>query len=190
MKSKLQHSDEYSIRYLMKELDPSEEHMVEEMMVEDENVLIDVESLRQTYRKLDTLPFYEAPSEVLDRVMEQAEHYCAVPEARKIRYLTIRKVSYAAAAAMLVGVGLNWSGPAHTDNNIPVANIAESQIPVQVLPTDSRPWVDNRDILHINAAGFLGSGLADSTAGRLRLVDTEQTNATQHRQVHLTGTQR
>jgi hypothetical protein len=190
MKSKLPNSDEYCIRYLMKELDPSEEHMVEEMMAEDEDILIEVESLRQTYRKIDTLPLYQAPCDVLDKVMEQAEEYTARPRTTPVRYLTYRKFSYAAAAVLVVGTGINWMIPAQIENSTPVSNVADVQLPLQHSQTESRPWVDNRDILHINTAGFVGLIQNDSTSGRLRLVETENTATRQHRQVHLTGTQR
>ena len=43
------HTDENNaIRYLMKEMDPSEEMEFEKQMREDENLLIEVESLRAT----------------------------------------------------------------------------------------------------------------------------------------------
>jgi hypothetical protein len=190
MKSKLPHSDEYCIRYLMKELDPSEEHMVEEMMAEDEDILIEVESLRQTYKKLGSLPKYDAPSEVLGVVMERAGEYSAKPSSGTIRYMTFKRVSYAAAAAVIVGAGINWMAPVDSEIKTPVANIADQLLPSQQLPAENSPWVDNRDILHINTAGFLGAGLIDSTTGKLRLVDSDQPVSRQHRQVQLTGTQR
>ena len=42
MKSKLPNDGELSVKYILKELDPSEELLVEQAMMEDDNTLIEI----------------------------------------------------------------------------------------------------------------------------------------------------
>ena len=68
----MRNEDNDCIRYLMKEMDPSEELLMERAMMEDEDLLIEVESMRQTLQKLDQLPKMDPPSDVAEAVMEKA----------------------------------------------------------------------------------------------------------------------
>jgi hypothetical protein len=54
------------IRYLMKEMDPSEELLFEKKMMEDENLLIEVESLRKVNQRLSGIPEMEPPKGVTE----------------------------------------------------------------------------------------------------------------------------
>ena len=48
----MQINDDGCIRYLMKEMDPSEEIEFEREMMKDEDLLIEVETLRKSFQKL------------------------------------------------------------------------------------------------------------------------------------------
>ena len=72
MSLNMQKNDEDCIRYLMREMDPSEEIEFEREMMSNENLLIEVESLRSTYNKVKKLPLKQAPKELLNRVKEEA----------------------------------------------------------------------------------------------------------------------
>ena len=72
MSSNMQINDEDCIRYLMREMDPSEEIEFEREMMSNENLLIEVESLRSTYNKVKKLPLKQTPKELLAKVKEQA----------------------------------------------------------------------------------------------------------------------
>ena len=186
MKSTLPNNDELSIRYAMQELDPSEEMMVEEAMLNDENLLIEIESLRRTNKRLEDLPRYDAPPALLDSVMEKAASYEAKP-AKNVRYLTFRRVTYAAAATVLISAGVGWYGMGESDMATPAST---NQTPVLAQePEQSSPWIDNRDVLHFNTAGIGATTIADSNASKLRPVDGQINNARTPRQVQLTGSQ-
>lgn len=72
MSLNMQINDEDCIRYLMREMDPSEEIEFEREMMSNENLLIEVESLRSTYNKVKKLPLKQTPAEILNKVKEQA----------------------------------------------------------------------------------------------------------------------
>ena len=59
----MQNDENAVIRYLMKEMDPSEEVLMERAMMEDDDLLIEVESMRQTlHRSRDRTPIPPRPS--------------------------------------------------------------------------------------------------------------------------------
>ena len=63
--------DDGCIRYLMQEMDPAEVIEFEREMLNDENLLIEVESLRKTYEKLAKLPLYNPPKLLIDQVIQK-----------------------------------------------------------------------------------------------------------------------
>jgi hypothetical protein len=71
-KSNLSSVDELCIKYVFDELDPSEITLVEQAMVEDENLLIEVESLKSTWRKLRNMPDLHPPVHLSDSVLKLA----------------------------------------------------------------------------------------------------------------------
>jgi len=168
----MRNEDNDCIRYLMKEMDPSEEILMERAMMEDEDLLIEVESMRQTLQKLDKLPEMEPPSEVTDAVMEKA-----VEQAKENRKnnSTYRKPAFkyavAATLALTITAGGAWfmvgteggeqsqqSVVSSTATNTP-AQTAGTQLTdenIQQVTTSSesveqaqevQPWVDRNDIL-------------------------------------------
>ena len=96
------------IRYLMKEMDPSEELLMERAMMEDEDLLIEVESMRQTLKKLDQLPEVEPPSHVTkaikDKAAEQAEKNRQHNKTLKPAF----KYAVAATLALTISAGGAW----------------------------------------------------------------------------------
>lgn len=71
-KSNLSSVDELCIKYVFDELDPSEITLVEQSMVEDENLLIEVESLKSTWRKLRNMPDLHPPVHLSESVLKMA----------------------------------------------------------------------------------------------------------------------
>ena len=57
----------------MKEMDPSEEMEFEKKIREDENLLIEVESLRATNRKLAGLPLQNPPKHLTQKIANEAK---------------------------------------------------------------------------------------------------------------------
>ncbi len=67
--------DELCVKYVFDELDPSEITLVEHAMLRDQNLLIEVESLKSTWRKLKKMPEMDPPSNLSRAIMEQAQEH-------------------------------------------------------------------------------------------------------------------
>jgi anti-sigma factor RsiW len=215
----MQNVDELSIKYVLNELDPSEVHMIEEAMANDENILIEIESLRSTFRKLQKLPTANAPDSVISGVLEAAA--AEITKRKQIeRNKKMRYAGYLAAAAVTIvlgsGMALSWISNTSIQNE--QANVlsqpAENTIIQQhqiagpgimstqlnnpnVAEEPVEPWVDNRNMLRINivngSGGFsiMNPGLENETTGQLRPVDPNISNPSYPvmRDIQLTRTQ-
>ncbi|MFH5831209.1 hypothetical protein ACG2F4_05940 [Halalkalibaculum sp. DA3122] len=163
--------DNASIRYLMKEMDPSEEVLMERSMMEDEDLLIEVECMRQTLKQLDeNLPVMDPPAHVTSNVLRKASEHKPNNNSGFIPSLGGNRVGYVAAAAVVAaglisGVllyqdGLDGAGPNAQENTTSaavssspsmevdqpgVANAEMEAEPVDV--RDVEPWVDRDEIL-------------------------------------------
>ena len=96
------------IRYLMKEMDPSEELLMERAMMEDEDLLIEVESMRQTLKKLDRLPEVEPPSHVTESIKEKAAEQAEKNRQRNKTLKPAYKYAVAATLALTISAGGAW----------------------------------------------------------------------------------
>ena len=67
--------DELCVKYVFDELDPSEITLVEQAMHHDQNLLIEIESLKSTWRKLKKLPEMSPPEDISKAVLDQAREY-------------------------------------------------------------------------------------------------------------------
>lgn len=96
------------IRYLMKEMDPSEELLMERAMMEDEDLLIEVESMRQTFKKLDQLPEVEPPSHVQESIMQKAAEQGKKNRQSNNTFKPALKYAVAATLALTFTAGGAW----------------------------------------------------------------------------------
>ncbi|MDZ7659123.1 hypothetical protein [Fodinibius sp.] len=96
------------IRYLMKEMDPSEELLMERAMMEDEDLLIEVESMRQTLKKLDQLPEVEPPSHVTEAVKKKAAEQAEKNRKQNKTFKPAYKYAVAATLALTITAGGAW----------------------------------------------------------------------------------
>ncbi len=126
----MQNKDNDCIRYLMKEMDPSEELLMERAMMEDEDLLIEVESMRQTLQKLDKLPEVEPPSDVTDAIMEQAAEQAEKNRKSQKTFTPVLRYAVAATLALTVTAGGAWFyiGSEETQTNSPQTNIAATSV--------------------------------------------------------------
>ena len=85
-----------SLRYLMKEMDPSEEILFEQRMMEDEDLLIEVESLRNVYQRLSDLPDMNPPEDLSRKMVARAAEY------QRERRNNVQRTVYLSAAATIV----------------------------------------------------------------------------------------
>jgi len=74
-KPNMSNVDELCIKYVFDELDPSEITLVEQAMIHDQNLLIEVESLKSTWRKLKKLPELTPPPNISEAIIDQAKDY-------------------------------------------------------------------------------------------------------------------
>jgi len=188
MKSKLQNEDELLLRYILNELDPSEETIVEKAMLEDENVLIEVESLKTTLKKTQILPLLNPPADLTSLLVEKAiEFQAGKAKIKPIFYL--RRFSYAAAATILIAGGSVWYIQTNHDNQL-MASENQNVYTTTTAGQNSSPWVDKQNILHISSIGTSSELVPDSVMNKLRPIDGDQPLLQAPRQVQLTGTQK
>jgi len=116
----MQKNDDVYIRYLMREMDPSEEIEFEREMMADENLLIEVESLRKTYQKLGKLPMWEPPPDLAVKIASEAVKAQQKQINRSSRWTLImsRSVAVAAVAILIISTTLYFSnGEAYTQTD-------------------------------------------------------------------------
>lgn len=177
----------------MREMDPSEEIEFERAMMTDENLLIEVESLRRTYQKLGKLPEQEPPKELVEQISAMAvENQQKKLHSSNGRFLFLAKsVAVAAAVLMLVSTGvyyINQSG------SVLPTKPAEAAVETNTAPIS--PWVDRNEIIQ-----FTGTALQPANSqslqkdvtesfGKLRLVNENTGIAPPARKIVLTSTSR
>ncbi|MEX0994310.1 MAG: hypothetical protein WD599_02210 [Balneolaceae bacterium] len=149
-----------SIRYLMKEMDPSEEVIFEQQMMEDEDLLIEVECLRKVNRHLEKLPKISPPEEVTDNLVNQV----ALRNEENNRRSQM-KYFFLSAAASIIGVlfagtfllTMEESGNDNSENpqQMQQATTTGNTL-LEFDYTNTRsssgsgvsPWIDNNEVLH------------------------------------------
>jgi len=155
----MQNDKNLCIKYLMNELEPSEIMALQKAIEEDQDLLIELESLRNTLQKLETLDEVEPPENIRESVIQQAVEYRAM-ENWYINQFSIRKMAgyLAAAAALIFTVGL--SGTFITDSVFQstymeylqptqqnTSEFQQSAIQHNTSSVGVKPWVDRNDIL-------------------------------------------
>ena len=178
------------IRYLMREMDPAEEIEFEREMLNDENLLIEVESLRRTYQKIGKLPIHVPPKSLIDQVTHKAViEQRKRTERTKILFLNFAKaVASVAAALMIVFTAIYFYGAIEEqpiDNTSTIQTTAETEI---------HPWVDRNEVIQFVGTTNqpqLPSALDDDVEqsfGRLKLVNSETGFSAPNQRVILTST--
>jgi hypothetical protein len=117
-------------------MDPSEELEFEKQMREDEDLLIEVESLRATNKKLSALTDLNPPKHVIENISKKAEHAAQQYSGYSFKDVVVRGAAAAIFLASLAGGYIYYSPvPVETGS----ANIANGQT--------VEPWVDRNNIL-------------------------------------------
>lgn len=177
------HTDENNaIRYLMKEMDPSEEMEFEKKMRENENLLIEVESLRVTNKKLSGLPQKNPPKDLVEQISEDAKHLRS--KNRGHNYNPAFLIKRGIAAAVLLTV---FTGGFYYYSVIP-----DTQQPSSVESEMVEPWVDRNEVIRFSEGGQTiqsSSNQTDFTKSyeKLQLVSDPRGNNTTGSGILLTG---
>ena len=138
------HTDENkAIRYLMKEMDPSEEMEFEKLMREDEDLLIEVESLRATKRRLSGLSLKTPPKHLTQKITDDAKQLQSekLNNSTKLTFFLKRGI----AAAILLAVFTGGGYFLYTDE-APVENTTPMSADIEKV----EPWVDRNEILRFS----------------------------------------
>jgi hypothetical protein len=190
-----------SIAYLFREMDPTEEVEFERSLTENENLLIEVESLRKVQERLNSLPSFTPPAHVVDSIKETA-----AKQAFKKQRFRFGSVHYAAAAVLLAGFfagailletnssndssdSASLGAPAFQfSNNAPSSASSESRIERRKIT----PWVDNNEVIRFTDRGTHTEGssvdsLFKNSYQRLTPVTDPLQSAGYQRGLHLTG---
>lgn len=192
-----------SVAYLFKEMDPSEEVEFERDLEKNENLLIEVESLRQVQERLNDLPQVSAPDHVLNSICREAADL-----KKSSRTYGLRSFYYAAAAMVLVGF---VAGALLLDQSSENSDASQAATGISSLSINSEasgaeghgsdqtasatkisPWVDNNEVLRFGDsqprtdAASMDSVLRDSY-NRLTPVTNPTQSGYINRQLQLTG---
>lgn len=136
------------IAYIFNEMDPSEEVEFERELQTDNNLLIEVESLKNAKNRLNKLPVFSPPDEVVNSVKSLASK--KAKESKRRKQYTV----YSAVAAVLVvgfmsGVFLYDSSAPEESGKAMVGssnNLQQVALPARQEKNLS-PWVDQNEIL-------------------------------------------
>lgn len=127
------------IRYLMKEMDPSEELEFEYLMREDENLLIEVESLRATFKKTSQLPLKNPPEFLTQNVLNDLKALQSSSSNKKHNLFVLAAKSLAAAvviAALSGSYFYFWQ--------------SEEAMPANPAVSETvQPWVDRDEVIRL-----------------------------------------
>ncbi len=145
MRQSMQINDDNSIRYLMREMDPSEEIEFEREMMSDENLLIEVESLRSTYQKIGKLPTMSAPSHLLDKVVSDAVEAQKKNIRRSYQMVGWLGKSVAAAAVIVLTVSTGYYFIPSDSTNLTKTTKVQSAKGI----SNIQPWVDRNEVISV-----------------------------------------
>lgn len=184
-------NEEGCIRYLMREMDPAEEIEFEREMLKDENLLIEVESLRKTYQKLGKLPLKHPPAHIVEQVVEKAveQQKKKVQDSRIWVMNFSRAVASVAAAVLIVSAGVYFYNTPTENSGEQTQYTAEQEVNIQ-------PWVDRNNVIQLVGTSTQPS-MSESLQNdvmqsfqKLRLVNTETGFSPPSRKIVLTNVRR
>ncbi len=144
MSLNMQINDEDCIRYLMREMDPSEEIEFEREMMSNENLLIEVESLRSTYNKVKKLPLKQTPAEILEKVKKQAvsDQQRQLRNSFKLIGWFGKTVAIAATFLLLISVSVYFMNTGKLIDQTGQSSVMSART--------VQPWVDRNEIIKIS----------------------------------------
>ena len=108
------------IRFLMDEMDPSEKISFEQRIRLDQDLLIEVESLKKTWQKTSTIPSFTTPKHLKEAIFDQAEASIAI-SANKWSWQGVQRHAIKIAASFLVMATVliawnTWTPVSNADN--------------------------------------------------------------------------
>lgn len=186
MKPPLPNADELTTRYAVGDLDPTEAELLREAMASDQDLLIEAESQRRTWARVQGLSELSAPAGLLEQTVRLA---AAQRRSSPLRIVTFPPAARWAAAACLVAVvGWNLLEPTTGRLGAPAEGTASESVDspdTAVRQAQIQPWIDRRDVLRVGQM----QAMADSVTGLRPIEDTTGfIRMMPGRQLQLTGT--
>mgnify|MGYP005848408065 CR=1 FL=1 len=191
-------SDIFSIKYIYGELDPSEEIIFEREIKEDSDLMIEVESLKKTRKKLEDIPVIQPPDHLTKKVFEFSVHHS---NSQSRGQSSLLYFSFAASILVVIFFGYMFSLNGNTESRTDILDSGietnRSEL-IQQMPANRSndvnfsPWVDKNDIIHVNdlyntnSKASFDSIIRTSTQKLTPVVPLEQ-GSVNHREFHLTG---
>ena len=201
------------IRFLMDEMDPSEKISFEQRIRLDQDLLIEVESLKKTWQKTSTIPSFNTPEHLKKAILDKAEASIAI-SANKWTWQGVQRHAIKIAASFLVMATVlitwnTWTPTSNADNatsantsvieqhtSDPVThsnkeNAAKNNLGERV--SEITPWIDQNHIIrfagttefNLNQSQELSPSTQQNS--KLRLVNDKTGYTGQSRKILLTG---
>lgn len=204
------------IRYVMDEMDPSERLTFEKKLQSDENLLIEVESFKNTWKRTHSVPKVSAPKIVQEQILSQAlTHADAKSNTTLISIISTHKYKIAAGFVLIVTALFSW-GPKgvleQTSSLVSNSNDTERQLESSFTNSKDRlelgfenngqnnvqdkslkPWIDNNQVIRFAGTTDLeltaqpSLNLSSEYSNKLRLVNDKTGYSSQSRKILLTG---
>jgi aspartate/methionine/tyrosine aminotransferase len=172
--------EELCIKYLMNETDPSETADIRAEMIDDPDALIEFESMRATWSKLQGLPEFEPPAHITDAILNHAS------EAGRFKgvYTMSTGIKWAAAAAVVVMSGFGiWT------STMVVSNVTGESASAAVTPvSNEKQWVDRNDVLIIQPGQ--NPTTQSTNMSKLKPVTPTPENAAGNTDIQLAGSRK
>jgi len=162
----MQNGSNLCLKYLMDELEPSEIMYMKKALEEDEDLLIELESMRFTLERLEKLDTIDPPREVSESIINKAAEYHALQQSFNKSVIWNKISMYVAAAVLLITV-IGFSNPFNLsvidsftgierqkDKTKAATPVINSTQPAK-LNMDNRtqqalePWIDRNNILRM-----------------------------------------
>lgn len=183
---------------------------MEQAMMSDENLLIEVESMRQTYSKLDGLPRLNPPSHIRQSVFKQASAHAAKKRESHSVFKPVFKYAVAATLALTVTAGGTWfylgeegekaspsvsaetpARPSSTQSSVLL--LSDNIQTASAKTPEVEPWVDRNDILHFedqfsnqgNISGY--QNILQHSTQKLQLIEQPVFDYRPVKPIQLTG---
>lgn len=157
------------LQYIVGDLDPSEALLIEKQIAEDQDLLIEAESLRLIMGKLNDLPNVSPPDSILENVKNVAENRKSNSTKAPIIPISLfmKMTKYAVAAAVIifayVGIEHTFFTP-HYNEAIPTSIKASKIV---------EPWKDSKQVISIQASSseIISNDSVQMQNSKLRPVD-------------------
>lgn len=173
--------EELCIKYLMNETDPSETADIRAEMIDDPDALIEYESLRSTWTKVQGLPELTPPAHLTESIVTEAAKAGRTSGA----YNMSAGVKWAAAAAVVVMTGFGiWT------SSVVVQNVAGDSAAANQIEqaADDKQWVDRNDVLYIQPG--MNVAAQSANAAKLKPVTPSPENAVGNTEIQLAGSRK